>query len=51
MKGTVLYLLLCLASTAFSQDDQEPSLTGYVTRVASASDFDVDGWHSGRVCQ
>jgi len=45
MKGPVLCLLLCLASTAFSQDGQDPDLTGYVTRVASATDFDINGWH------
>lgn len=45
MKGPVLCLLLSLASTASAQYDQGPGLTGYVTRVASSSDFDVNGWH------
>lgn len=45
MKGPVLWFLLCLASTAFAQDVSDPGYTGYVTRVASSSDFDVNGWH------
>ncbi len=37
-------LLFCLACAAFPQDQQTtPILTGYVTRAASGSDFDVNG--------
>src|SRR6185437_11061725 len=36
-------LFLCSANNAFSQDT--PVMTGYVTRVASPVDFDVNGIH------
>lgn len=47
MRALVSLALLCLAVPAFSQQDGQPTpaLTGYVTRVASGSDFDVNGIH------
>ncbi|HEY1499797.1 MAG TPA: DUF5666 domain-containing protein [Acidobacteriaceae bacterium] len=44
MRALASLLLLCLAAAAYSQEEQPtPILSGYVTRAASASDFDVDG--------
>jgi len=46
MKPTALVLLsgLLAVSGAVSQTTQPPNLEGYVTRVASSSDFDVNGF-------
>jgi hypothetical protein len=46
MKNTALVLLcgLVRVSVAVSQSTQTPDLDGYVTRVASTSDFDVNGF-------
>jgi hypothetical protein len=43
MRAFAALLLLCLAVSAFAQDQTPPDLTGYVTRAASSSDFDVNG--------
>jgi hypothetical protein len=44
MRATHALFLLCLAATAFPQDEPTtPVLSGYVTRAASGSDFDVNG--------
>jgi hypothetical protein len=46
MRALIAFLLLCLTSSAWSQEEQPaPILTGYVTRVASGSDFDVNAIH------
>jgi hypothetical protein len=47
MKAPAVFLLcgLLAASTAASQVQDRPALTGYVTRVVSSSDFDVSGIH------
>jgi Domain of unknown function (DUF5666) len=46
MRALSALLLLCVATFAFPQSDQTiPILTGCVTRVASSSDFDVNGIH------
>jgi len=43
MKALLAFCCFCLAAAA--QDNVPvPDLAGYVTRVASASDFDVNGW-------
>jgi len=46
MKNMALVLLLGLASvrSAVSQQQEDPAIDGYVTRVASNSDFDVNGY-------
>ena len=46
MNNMVLVLLLGLASvrSAVSQQQEDPAINGYVTRVASSSDFDVNGY-------
>ena len=45
MKFWAPFLPLCLAAVpvAVCQDEESPTLQGYVTRVASVSDFDVNG--------
>src|SRR5580692_2812639 len=44
MRALIASLLLCLTSAAWSQNQQAtPTLSGSVTRVASGSDFDVNG--------
>jgi hypothetical protein len=46
MRALASLILLCLTTTAFTQDrSPDPILTGYVTRAASSSDFDVNGIH------
>ena len=47
MKNMALVLLLGLASvrSAVSQQQEDQAIDGYVTRVASSSDFDVNGFH------
>jgi hypothetical protein len=46
MKNMALVLLLGLAGVpgAVSQQQEDPVIEGYVTRVASSSDFDVNGY-------
>jgi len=45
MKALLAFCCFCLAAAAAAQDNVPvPDLAGYVTRVASASDFDVNGW-------
>lgn len=44
MRLLSLLILLCSTGLGFSQSDQPPGVTGYVTRATSPSDFDVDGW-------
>ncbi|HEX4308432.1 MAG TPA: hypothetical protein VHZ25_00325 [Acidobacteriaceae bacterium] len=44
MRALASLLLLCIATAAYSQEEQSlPILSGYVTRLASDSDFDVNG--------
>lgn len=47
MKNTALLLLCGLvgAPGAVSQPQESPAIDGYVTRVVSNSDFDVNGYH------
>ena len=46
MKNMALVLLLGLVGVpgAVSQQQEDPVIDGYVTRVASNSDFDVNGY-------
>lgn len=46
MKNMALVLLLGLVGVpgAVSQQQEDPAINGYVTRVASSSDFDVNGY-------
>jgi hypothetical protein len=46
MKNMALVVLLGLAGvrSAVSQQQEDPAIDGYVTRVASTSDFDVNGY-------
>ena len=41
----ILVLALLAAATCLSQESDPPVVDGYVTRVASPSDFDVNGIH------
>jgi hypothetical protein len=46
MRALIAFFLLCLAVAAYAQDQQPvPVLSGYVTRLASAYDFDVNAIH------
>ncbi|MGA7522870.1 MAG: hypothetical protein WBW84_10330 [Acidobacteriaceae bacterium] len=46
MRALLVCCVVCLTAAAAAQDsDPVPALTGYVTRVNSAADFDVSGWH------
>jgi hypothetical protein len=42
-RGYLLFCALAAAASAWSQDPDTDGLVGYVTRAASASDFDVNG--------
>lgn len=41
----LVFFSLCVAPGAVCQQHEDPAIDGYVTRVASASDFDVNGFH------
>lgn len=43
MRAPAVLLLLCCTTVCFSQNDHA-TVTGYITRAASRSDFDVNGW-------
>ena len=43
MRALAVFFLLCFSVSVFSQQSQSPILSGYVTRAASGSDFDVNG--------